>query len=60
MTTHKPLTRKAALDDGLRTLANWALLRSIGKHDVATTLTLLGRKSDELRKRVNAIKEDAP
>lgn len=61
MTTKpKPTTRKAALDHGLRILANWALLRSIGNHDVATTLALMGRKVEELRKRINAITEETP
>lgn len=60
MSTIKHPTRKAALNHGLRTLANWALLRSVGDHDVATTLTLLSRKVEELRKRVNATKEELP
>jgi hypothetical protein len=38
----------------LRDLANWLLLRSVGEHDYATTLTILERKVKTLRQRANS------
>ena len=38
----------------LRDLANWLLLRSVGEHDYATTLTMLERKVKNLRQRANS------
>jgi hypothetical protein len=35
----------------LRDLANWLLLRSVGEHDYATTLTMLERKVKQMRLR---------
>lgn len=40
-----------ALRQSLHTLANWCLVRSVGEHDTATTLTMLQRKVATLRAR---------
>lgn len=45
--------RKARLNQGLRTLASWAQSRAMGEHDDETTLTILERKTAELRAAVN-------
>lgn len=55
----KTVTRKSALDSELKRLANWALIRSVGEHDINTTLTMLARKAEEIRKRVGEVKEEA-
>ena len=45
--------RKERLNRGLRTLASWAQSRAMGEHDDETTLTMLERKTMELRAAVN-------
>lgn len=55
-----PATRKDAMNQALKQLANWALIRSVGDHDINTTLTMLARKAEEIRKRVGAVTEEAP
>ena len=45
--------RKERLNRGLRTLASWAQSRAMGDHDDETTLTMLERKTVELRAAVN-------
>ena len=45
--------RKERLNRGLRTLASWAQSRAMGDHDDETTLTMLERKTAELRAAVN-------
>ena len=45
--------RKERLNLGLRTLASWAQSRAMGEHDDETTLTMLERKTAELRSAVN-------
>ena len=45
--------RKERLNRGLRTLASWAQSRAMGEHDDETTLTMLERKTAEVRAAVN-------
>lgn len=52
--------RTPSLRSDLRTLANWCLLRSLGEHDDATTLTLLARKVEGMRRRrYDAVRREA-
>lgn len=45
--------RKERLNRGLLTLASWAQIRATGEHDDETSLTMLERKTTELRAAVN-------
>lgn len=54
MKTAATTARKERLNRGLRTLASWAQSRAMGEHDDETTLTMLERKTAELRAAVAA------
>ncbi len=51
--------RKERLNRGMLTLASWAQSRAMGEHDDETTLTMLERKTAELRSTVNKAGWDA-
>lgn len=47
------------LNEGLLTLSLWCFMRAQGQHDIATTLSMLERKSNELRDAVKRAAIDA-